>query len=90
MSALSGERAARVATLDGKRLGLLSTGKTNCDALLERIGDLLRDRFDISQRRFWRKPSVYRFSPLKRMKEIREMVDPLLAGGTASAGLSAN
>ena len=33
--------APRLKTLENKRLGLLSTGKRNCDLLVAEIGDLL-------------------------------------------------
>ena len=76
----AGELAARLSTLDGKRLGLLSTGKRNCDALLDEVGRLLSDNFNLAAVHTWRKPSVYRFSPLRRLNEIAEQCDAVVAG----------
>jgi Obg family GTPase CgtA-like protein len=78
--AVSGSLAPRVETLDGQRLGLLSTGKKNCDALLEQIGDLLEERFDVAGRRMWTKASVYKFGSLRQMTEIKETCDVVVAG----------
>ena len=75
-----GGLAPRLATLDGVRLGLLSTGKRNCDALLDEIGALLADRYDLSAVHRWSKPSVYRFSPLRRLNETQERCDAVVAG----------
>ena len=79
-SKLAGAMAPRLSTLDGKRLGLLSTGKRNCDVLLDEIGALLSDAFDLAEVHTWRKPSVYRFSPLRRLNEIAERCDAVVAG----------
>ncbi len=72
--------ARRLATLDGARLGLLSTGKKNCDLLVAEIGDLLGERYRLASVRRWTKPSVYRFSPRKRMEEIAGQSDAVVAG----------
>ena len=72
--------ARRLSTLDGKRLGLLSTGKRNCDLLVAEIGDLLGDRFRLASIRSWSKPSVYRFGSIRRMEEIKENSDAVVAG----------
>ena len=75
-----GKLAPRLKTLDGKRLGLLSTGKRNCDLFVAEIGDLLGQQFDLASVQSWSKPSVYRFSPRKRMEEIKEQCDAVVAG----------
>jgi hypothetical protein len=78
--ALPGKLAPRLDTLDGKRVGLLSTGKRNCDELLDEIGRLLGERFNLASIRSWRKPSVYKFSPLKRLRELSDACDAVVAG----------
>lgn len=40
--------APRLATLDGKRAGFLDNRKTNADALLEEVRDLLRERYELA------------------------------------------
>ena len=72
--------APRVKTLDGVHLGLLSTGKRNCDLLVAEIGDLLADRYRLASVQSWTKPSVYRYGSRKRMAEIKEQSDAVVAG----------
>jgi hypothetical protein len=79
-TARAGSLAPRLQTLDGKRLGLLSTGKRNCDALLEEIGSQLGARYRLASTRFWRKPSVYKFSPARRLNEIKDACDAVVVG----------
>ena len=75
-----GMLAPRLKTLNGRRLGLLSTGKKNCDLLVAEIGGLLGEQFDLASIQSWSKPSVYRFSPRRRMEEIKEQCDAVVAG----------
>ena len=72
--------APRLKTLDGARLGLLSTGKKHCDSIVGAIGELLGERYGLASIQSWSKPSVYRFSPRKRMEEIKEQCDAVVAG----------
>jgi hypothetical protein len=76
----NGTLATRLKTLDGKRLGLLSTGKKNCDLLVSEIGDLLAEKYKLASVQRWTKPSVYRFGSRKRMEEIKEQTDAVVAG----------
>ncbi len=41
--------APRDGRLEGKRLGLLANGKTNALALLEMVGELLTERYGLSE-----------------------------------------
>ena len=41
--------APRDGRLEGKRLGLLANGKTNATALLEMVGELLTERYGLSE-----------------------------------------
>jgi hypothetical protein len=47
----SGQRrvAPRLATLAGMRAGLLDNRKGNADRLLERVGELLRERYGVAE-----------------------------------------
>ncbi len=72
--------APRLRSLDGQRLGLLSTGKRNCDALLAEIGALVGQRHRLTAVRSWSKPSVYRLSPIRRLEEIAAQCDAVVAG----------
>ncbi len=76
----SANLAPRLETLEGKRLGLLSTGKRNCDALLAELGRLIGERYRLADVKTWRKPSVYRMSPRKRLDEIAGQCDAVVAG----------
>jgi hypothetical protein len=78
--AQAAELARRLVTLDGKRLGLLSTGKLNCDALLAELGRLIGQRYRLARVNTWRKPSVYKMSPQKRLDEIAGSCDAVVAG----------
>ena len=40
-----GERAARLDTLEGKRIGLYQNGKLNAKELMDQVEDLLRARY---------------------------------------------
>lgn len=74
------ELAPRLKTLDGQRLGLLSTGKRNCDLLVAELGDLLAHRYRLASMQMWTKPSVYRYGSRKRMEEIKAQSDAVVAG----------
>ena len=48
-----GRMAPRLETLDGVRLGLLSTGKRNCDELLAEIASVLGEEHRFAEVRSW-------------------------------------
>jgi hypothetical protein len=48
--------APRIATLDGKTLGLLDNGKPNGAAVLEEVARQLRQRYDLKGVRMFAKP----------------------------------
>lgn len=74
------QRANRLDSLNGKRIGLLSTGKTNCDVLLTNIGALLKQRFEATSYHLWTKPSVYRFSRLPFLQDMAANSDAVVVG----------
>jgi len=43
-----GERAARLDTLEGKRIGLYQNGKLNAKELMDQVEDLLRARYRLA------------------------------------------
>jgi len=71
--------APRLKTLDGVRLGLLSTGKKNCDLLLDSIGGLLAADYNLAAVRRWTKPSVYRYGSRRRLEEVKAESDAVVA-----------
>ena len=75
-----GRMAPRLETLDGVRLGLLSTGKRNCDELLAEIASVLGEEHRFAQVRSWRKSSVYKNSPQRKLDDIVEQCDAVVAG----------
>ncbi len=75
-----GRMAARLETLNGVRLGLLSTGKRNCDELLAEIASVLGEEHHFAQVRSWRKSSVYKNSPQRKLDDIVEQCDAVVAG----------
>ncbi len=72
--------APRLETLDGVRLGLLSTGKRNCDELLAEIASVLGEEHHFAEVRSWRKSSVYKNSPRRKLDDIVEQCDAVVAG----------
>jgi len=50
--------AKRAAALEGAVVGLLDNSKPNARALLERVGELLRERFGAREVRVWGKPTA--------------------------------
>ena len=75
-----GRMATRLETLDGARLGLLSTGKRNCDELLAEIASVVGEEHRFAEVRSWRKSSVYKTSPRRKLDEIAEQCDAVIAG----------
>ena len=72
--------APRLQTLEGARLGLLSTGKRNCDELLAEIGSLLGEQYRFASVKSWRKSSVYKIAPQRKLDEMVEQCDAVVAG----------
>ncbi len=72
--------APRLETLDGARLGLLSTSKRNCDELLSEIAAVLSEEHRFTEVRSWRKSSVYKNCPQRKLDEIAEQCDAVVAG----------
>lgn len=75
-----GRMARRLKTLEGARLGLLSTGKRNCDELLAEIGSLLGERYRFASVKSWRKSSVYKVAPRRKLDEMVAQCDAVVVG----------
>ena len=75
-----GRMAPRLETLDGACLGLLSTGKRNCDELLSEIAAVLSEEHRFAEVRSWRKSSVYKNCPQRKLDEIAQQCDAVVAG----------
>ncbi|HYZ02635.1 MAG TPA: hypothetical protein VFA92_14160 [Candidatus Binatia bacterium] len=65
----------RVKELQGRTVGLLLNGKDNADHLLDGIGDLLRERYQIGEVVRERKPSASRPVPDDQAKQMAERCD---------------
>ena len=70
----------RFASLDGLRLGLLGNSKLNADNVLNAVGDLLRDRYDIVTTVHKTKPSFSHPAPDATVEEMVENCDVVIAG----------
>jgi hypothetical protein len=67
-------------TLDGLRLGLLGNSKLNADNVLNALGDLLGERYKLSQTVHLTKPSFSRPAPDELFDEMVENCDVVIAG----------
>ena len=67
--------APRLARLAGTRLGLIDDSKRNADVLLEELADVLRNRYEISDVKWHRKPSASRPADPSASKEFAEECD---------------
>ena len=70
----------RFKTLDGMRLGLLGNTKLNADEILNAIGDLLAERYQIKSVVRRRKPSFSQPAPPALADEMVGSCDVVLAG----------
>jgi hypothetical protein len=79
------ETEARLASrqykgLDGLRLGLLGNSKLNADNILNAIGDLLQERYQIVSVMHRTKPSFSKPAPDEIVTEMVDNCDVVLAG----------
>ena len=72
--------APRLLSLAGVRLGVIDDSKRNADVLLEEIVQVLRDRYEISQIRWHRKPSASRPAEPTALRDLVEQSDAVLVG----------
>ena len=67
--------APRPGKLDGKVLGLLSNGKQNAGELLQMVGDLLGEQFELKRVKATRKPDSSRPAPVDTVADLAKESD---------------
>ncbi len=70
--------APRLDTLEGKTLGLLDISKAKGSFFLDRIEELLRERYSVKEVLRRMKPAVARTAPPELKKELSERCDALI------------
>ena len=76
LTATTRERAPRLATLNGKRIGLLDISKPRGDVFLDRLEELLRERGAHVER--FRKPTFTKPAPVDLRHEITTKCDVVI------------
>lgn len=71
-------RSARVASLDGLRLGILDNTKWNANKLLRQVRDDLQSAHKFKAVNYYRKESFSRFADPKLVEQIRAENDIVL------------
>jgi hypothetical protein len=70
--------APRLPSLAGARLGIIDDSKRNADVLLEELVQVLRDRYEISDAQWHRKPSASRPADPAAIRELAEHCDAVV------------
>ena len=70
--------APRLPSLAGTRLGIIDDSKRNADVLLEELAEVLRNRYEISQVKWHRKPSASRPADPEAIKELARTCDSVI------------
>jgi hypothetical protein len=70
----------RYNTLNGLRLGLLGNAKLNADNVLNAVGDLLAERYNVVSVFHRTKPSFSKPAPDEIVEEMVENCDVVIAG----------
>ncbi len=72
--------APRIGDLKGKTVGLLDDGLPHADALLDRIGELLQERYGVGKVVKIRKPNLSLPSPAAMLEKLKAEVDFAVVG----------
>lgn len=72
--------APRVRDLEGKTAGLLDDGLPLADALLDRVGELLREQHGVAKVLRWQKPNLSTPAPAGMLAELKAQVDFVVVG----------
>ena len=72
--------AQRLDSLDGKVMGLLDITKNGSDIFLDRIAELMQERFDITEVIRVKKPTFTRPAPTELLVELAEQADFVVEG----------
>ena len=72
--------APRLDSLDGKVMGLLNITKNGSDIFLDRIAELMQERFDLAEVIHIKKPTFTRPAPAELLAELAEQADFVIEG----------
>jgi hypothetical protein len=70
----------RFKTLDGVRLGLLGNSKLNSDAVLDAIGEMLKERYALESVFVRSKPTFSKPAPDEMVAEMVDNADVIVTG----------
>ena len=70
----------RLDSLDGKVMGLLNITKNGSDIFLDRIAELMQERFDLAEVIHVNKPTFTRPAPTELIAELAEQADFVIEG----------
>jgi len=70
--------APRLPTLAGTRLGIIDDSKRNADVLLEELAEVLRNRYEIADIKWHRKPSASRAADPAAIRELADTCDAVV------------
>ena len=70
--------APRLFSLAGASIGLIDDSKRNADVLLEELAEVLRNRYEIRDVRWLRKPSASRPADPAELQELVSSVDAVV------------
>ena len=71
---------ARPSTLNGKRLGLLENSKANSDKVLHELGEILKQKYDIREIKYFSKHNASLPTKPQVIQDILNEVDVLVTG----------
>jgi hypothetical protein len=72
--------APRPLSLRGKRIGLVENTKINSDRLLQKIGDILKAEYGVTETHMWRKQNSSVPAHDQIITELRATCDAMVAG----------
>ena len=72
--------APRIGDLHGKTVGLLDDGLAHAGALLDRVGELLQERYGVAEVIKKQKPNLSLPSPAALLAEMKANVDFMVVG----------
>ena len=72
--------APRLDSLNGKVMGLLNITKNGSDIFLDRIAELMQQRFDLAEVIHVKKPTFTRPAPMELIAELSEQADFVIEG----------
>mgnify|MGYP003312032611 FL=1 len=70
--------APRLPTLAGTRLGIIDASKRNADVLLQELAAVLRNRYEIADVKWQRKPSAARAADPAAIRELADTCDAVV------------